>query len=84
MSEEVKVDQKSVEVNEGRPYLIIAMDAHENIGVSGWTQDLPLVDEMLFLAHDACRDLHDKKARIQRVNMSGGLMKMIRHGLKKK
>lgn len=69
--------------NDGRPYLVIALNADEQtVTVSGWTKSKFTAYALLGTAQDAIRNNVDKQVKIERVNGSGGLIAQLRNGFK--
>ena len=72
---------KSTLPNDGRPWLMILVNQDGSIKVSGTVDDKILAYGLLSVARDAIKDSHDKTAKIERVNGSGGLIANLRRGL---
>jgi len=67
--------------NDGRPWLMIAINADNTVKVSGHVDDRVLSYGLLSVAKDTIKDFHDKQAKIDRVNASGGLINRLRSGM---
>ena len=69
--------------NEGRPWLQLFIQKDGSMSVHGSIQNKVMAYGLLDVARDAIKDFHDKQAKIERVNHSGGLINTIRGGFKR-
>lgn len=76
--EDGKIEDKPVLPNEGRPWLQLMLTSEGALKVTGHINDKILAYGLLGMARDVIKDFHDKEAKIQRVNNSGGLMETLR------
>lgn len=86
MSEDTPIvdePKPSDQPNDGRPWLAIALLEDGSLRVTGWTQDKMVAYGLLESARDAVKNDIETKAKIQRVNGSGGLIQNIRNGFHK-
>ena len=75
-------DEKPTLPNEGRPWLQLMIQEDGSIKVTGFVNDKILAYGLLGAARDAIKDSHDKEAKIERVNNSGGLVDVLRRRFK--
>ena len=73
-------NQEPNKPNEGRPFLMILMQADGSIMVKGHIEDKILAYGLLESARDAIKANMEKQIKIQNVNASGGLIQHLRNG----
>lgn len=80
LEDEAKEQVPETPVNDGRPWLAMFIEPDGSIKVTGFVHDKMLAYGLLEAAKDAIRKSVDKKAQIERVNGSGGLIHFLRNG----
>ena len=68
--------------NDGRPYIVAAVNEDGSLKVTGTIDNKVLAYGILETAKDAIHDHISKQVKIEHVNMSGGLINRIRNGFK--
>lgn len=76
-------DSEQNQPNEGRPWIMIAINSDGSMKVSGFTNDKIIAYGLLASAKDLIKDHTDKLSKIERVNNSGGLIHSLRNGFKR-